>query len=214
MIAALYEGVVEFVLYMGMTENYPGWFTREVLDDIFMDSERYTFWVPEGERQVYYYEQILVEDYCVFIRKTDGDITCISYDVFQDMYTQLEYNVHSYSGVASFLEDTTSYVECVPGVLSEEYPDWFYEYFTESIHIPCEESIFIFDLDTTDPPITSTTVNLQISEPLNGTMGQVSVDHHCVFLRNHLGEIMHMPYETFTKYYTSGPHWRNRRMVK
>jgi len=205
MIAALHEGVVDFVHFMGMTENYPKWFKREVLDDIFMDSERYTFWVPEDERRSYYYEQILVEDYCVFLRKPDGDVTCVSYEVFENMYTQLTYNAHSNSGVASFIEDTISYVECLPGLISNEYPDWFYEFFTEAVHFPTEESIFIYDLDSTKPPITSS--SMDIVEPLDESTCQVFIDHHCVFLRNHLGEIRHMPYATFKKYYTSGPNW-------
>lgn len=202
--AVLHGGWVDYVMYMGLTERYPDWFHQEVLDDIFMDEHRFTFWVPEEERSWDYYEKDLVESDSVFLRKPNGDIFRTSRYVFEQLYVVFLYDGFSNHGLAAYEDDCIEYVECQPGVLSAEYPDWFYEYFTEAIHFKDEgESIFIYDLDTTNPPITSSSIN--IVEPLDSTIGQVAVDEHCVFLRNFLGEIKHMDYSDFLKYYYPGP---------
>lgn len=204
MLAALRGSYVDYVNYMGLTEKYPVWFHRDVLDDIYMDESRYTFWIPESERPVDYYEKELVEQFSVFLRKPGGEIFCTTTDAFEELYTVFKYDAFENSGVAAFSEDVIKYVECYPGRLSKRYPDWFYEYFTESIHFPDqEESIFIYELDTTNPPVQSR--DIDIIEPLDQDICQVSVDEHCVFLCNHLGEIRHMLYSNFIKYYTPGP---------
>lgn len=206
MIAAFHDSYVDYVLYMGMTEEYPQWFKDEVLEAIYMDCHRYTFYVPLEERTSDYYEKTLVEDYSVFLRKNDGEIFCTSYDAFRELYDIFKYDGFTNSGVAAFSEDCITYVECQPGVLSAEYPDWFYEFFTEAIHFPPDnESIFIFDLDSTNPPISSSDRESNIISSLDASAGQVAIDHHCVFLRNYLGEIRHMRYETFLKHYNPGP---------
>lgn len=188
---------------MGITETYPRWFREEVMDNIFMDSNRFTFWTFEEERSFDYYEKELVEVYSVFLRKPDGDLKLTDYDTFEKLYRTLTYEDFSNSGIAAFEEDCIEYVECQPGVLSSEYPDWFYEYFTESIHLPNEETIFIFDTYSATTPISSHNLNSNVIEHLNEEIGQVSIDHHCVFLRNYLGEIRHMRYEDFEKFYNS-----------
>lgn len=204
MLAALRGSYVEYVTYTGITEKYPVWFHREILDDIYMDQNRFTFWAPEEERGTDYYEKTLVEDYSVFLRKTDGSVLCTTYDVFSDLYVIFKYDAFTNSGMAAFKEDTIEYVECQPGVLSREYPDWFYEFFTEAAHFPQEEeSIFIFDVDTTDTPLRSSKYGVEEMEM--GEVGQVSVDDHCVFLRNHLNEIMHMEYYKFLEMFNPGP---------
>jgi len=206
MIAAFHNSYVDFVIYMGMTEDYPTWFEEEVLVSVYMDEHRYTFYIPLEERTSDYYEKTLVEDYSVFLRKTTGEIFCTTYDAFMELYDIFTYNGFSNSGIAAFSEDCITYVECEPGVLSAEYPDWFYEFFTEAIHFPPgNESIFIFDMDNSSIPISTSDKDSDVISPLDTSMGQVSIDHHCVFLRNHLGEIRHMRYETFLKYYNPGP---------
>lgn len=202
--AVLHGGWVDYVVYMGMTERYPDWFQNEVLDDIFMDVNRYTLWVPKEERSVDYHEKTLVEDYSVFLRKPDGEIMCTTQYVFMQLYYVFIYDGYSNHGIAAFEEDCIEYVECQPGVLTAKYPDWFYEYFTEAVHFPQErESVFIYDLDTTQAPVTSSSID--IVEPLDSSVGQVAVDTHCVFLKNLHGEIRHMEYSDFLKHYHPGP---------
>lgn len=197
---------VDFVIYRGITERYSKWFVREVLDSIYMDEYRYTFWVPEDERPYHYYEMTLVESDSVFLRKTNGEVFCTTMHVFENLYDIFFYDGFTNSGVAAFDEDCIDYVECEPGVLSAEYPDWFYEYFTEAVHFPPDnESIFIYDTGYTTKPIFNSSGSTVVIEPLNATQGQASVTEHCVFLKNRFGEIRAMSFEDFTKYYNTGP---------
>lgn len=180
--AALRDSYIEFVTFMGITEKYPLWFEKELCDTIYMDEHRYTFWVPKEERKIDYYEKTLVEDYSVFLKKPNGDIFVTDYDIFSDLYTSFRYDAFTNSGIAAFNEDCIEYVECTGGLLTREYPVWFYEYFTEAVHFPQEqESILIFE------------------------DGEVSVNTHCVFLRNKFGEIKGMLYDEFLKYYDPNP---------
>lgn len=202
--AVLHGSWVDYVIYMGMTERYPEWFQKEVLDDIYMDEHRFTFWLPEEERPWDYHEKELVESDSVFLRKPNGEIFRTSKYVFEQLYVIFLYDGFSNHGIAAYEEDSIEYVECQPGVLSAEYPDWFYEYFTEAIHFQnCNESIFIFEINTPGNPVTSSTRNQVV--PLGSGLGQVAVDTHCVFLRNFLGEIRHMEYSDFLKHYHPGP---------
>lgn len=202
--AVLHGSWVDYVVYMGLNERYPKWFEEEVLDDIYMDEHRYTFWMPRSERPWDYYEKDLVETDSVFLRKPNGEVFRTTKYVFEQLYVIFLYDGYSNYGIAAYEEDCIEYVECQPGVLNNGYPDWFYEYFTEALHFKDgNESIFIYELDNTNPPITSNSKD--IVEPLDNDIGQVAVDRHCVFLRNFLGEIRHMDYVDFIKYYHPGP---------
>lgn len=196
--AVLHGGWVDYVIYMGMTERYPEWFERDVLDDIFMDEHRFTFWLPKEERSWDYHEKTLVEVDSVFLRKPNGDLFCTSKYVFDQLYIVFLYDGFSNYGIAAYEEDCIEYVECQPGVLSAEYPDWFYEHFTESVNIPGEESILLYD--TEKHHLTS-----QVGPFVLNVAGDISVNTHCVFLKNLLGEIRHMEYSDFLKHYHPGP---------
>lgn len=194
--AAYYESYVDFVIFKGLTEKYPSWFTDEVLDDLVMDASRYTIWFPNGERPTDYYEKVVVETDSVFLRKPNGTIHMVEYPIFKEMYHTFVYNDFISSGVAAFMEDTIEYVECLPGVLSEEYPDWFYEYFTEVANLPDEETILwnnSFDVYTE-------TKGLYL-----GTEGDITVQDHCVFVRNVAGSIMYVSWENFVRDFNPGP---------
>ncbi len=196
--AAVRGSYVEFVTFNGITERYPIWFEEELYRTIYMDDNRYTFWVPEHERRTDYYEKQLVEDYSIFIRKPNGEIHVTDYDVFSDMYTTFRYDMFTNSGIAAFDDDCIEYVECEGGVLSSKYPAWFYEFFTEAVNFPQGETIFFHDCDMS----TNTTRGpfLEVTDD-----GQVVVDEHSVFLRNKYGEVRGMLYRDFIKWYDDNP---------
>lgn len=181
--AALRGSYVDVVYFMGVNERYPHWFCEELYSNVFSDSDRYTFYVSPQERSPVYHEQILVEDYSVFIRKPNGDIFVTNYDAFDDLYFQFRFDAFSNSGVAAFRDDVIDYVECQGGAVISGYPDWFYEYFTEAINNPSEdETIFI---DSND--------------------GELSVSDHCAVLQNRYGEVRLMDWEKFLSYYDPDP---------
>lgn len=198
MIAALNGSYVEYVIFNGCTEKYPAWFAEELYECTYTDESRFTFWIPSDERDPDYHEKQLIEDYSVFLRKPTGEIHVTEYDTFQKLYTQFTYDKFTNSGIAAFISDCIEYVECWGGVLSKEYPDWFYEFFTEAVNLPQGETVYFHDHDMSTN--TSRGPFLEVSDD-----GQVSVDGHCVFLRNRLGEIKGMFYGEFRKYYDDDP---------
>lgn len=190
---------IEYVEYMGINDNYPDWFNEVLYDCITSDENRFTFYVPKDNRKPDYHEKALVEDYSVFLRKPNGDIHLTDYDAFRETYTIFRFDAFTNSGIAAFTPDTIEYVECQPGYLNTGYPDWFYEYFTESITFPgYQETIFLYD-DTQHKLIADK------SSLFDSSNGQVSVITHCVFLKNKYGEIKGMDYDTFLKYYDPDP---------
>jgi hypothetical protein len=196
---ALRGSYVEFVIFMGTTENYPRWFEKLIEDAIYVDESRFTFYVDRLERRPDYYEKSLIEDYSVFIRKSDGEVHVTNYDTFQELYISFKYNDFKHAGLAALEEDCIEYVECKPGVLSAGYPDWFYEYFTEMINFPHdEETIYLYD--ETQHCLTAKRGNLIV--PLGG---DATVTKHCVFLHNRFGEVRGMDYDDFIKYYDPNP---------
>lgn len=186
MLVALRDSYVEFVTFMGVTEKYPLWFQKILYRSIYMDASRYTLYVDRSERRPDYYEKKLIESHSVFIKKPNGDTHVTDYDVFSDLYVSFRYDSFTNSGIAALEEDTIEYVECLPGVLSREYPGWFYEYYTETMNHPHNNE----DAERFIRP----SVN-----------GQASVSTHCVFLRNKFGEIRGMDYYDFIKYYDPDP---------
>lgn len=198
--AALRESYVEFVYYMGVTEKYPKWFNKEMETAAYTDENRYTFYLPLDERTPDYYEKVLVEDYSVFIRKPNGDIYVTNYDVFNDLYILFRYDAFTNSGIAAFEQDCIEYVECKGGVVTADYPAWFYEYFTEAINLPPDdETILVYNTER------------HCLSSLKGSLlevdysGDVYVRTHCVFLRNKFNEIRGMEYKDFIKYYDPKP---------
>ena len=199
MIAALRGSYVDYVLFMGVTEKYPLWFELELDESIYTDESRYTFYVPIEERSPTYYEKQLVEDYSVFLRKSDGNIHVTDYDTFKELYHTFTYDNFTNSGIVALHEDCIRYVECVPGILSSAHPDWFYEYFTEAFNFPKDnQTIYLYDED--QHCLTATRGSLIVTAG-----GSASVTDHCVFLRNKFGEIRGMNYEDFIKYYDPTP---------
>lgn len=182
---------------MGVAEKYPKWFNRNVLDEIFMDSHRYTFWAPKDHRPPDYYDMTLVEDYSVFLMKPDGEVFCTTYDVFFKLYSVFKYNGFTNSGVAAYNDDCIEYVECRPGVLSDDHPDWFYEFFTEVANLPQEETVLMYDKDQS--------LYAQAGSYIIKLEDDITVDSHCVFLQNQFGEVRHMEYGDFIKHYNPGP---------
>lgn len=196
--AAIRGSYVEFVKFNGVTERYPLWFEEELYECTYTDESRFTFWVPADERRPDYFEKQLIEDYSVVIRKPNGDIHVTDEDIFLDMYTTFRYDVFTNSGIAAFDEDCIEYVECRGGVLSREYPLWFYEFFTEAVNFPQGETIFFHDHDTSTNNVRGPF--LEVTDD-----GQVSVDEHSVFLRNKFGEVRGMLYRDFIKFYDDNP---------
>lgn len=177
-IATLKEGVVDYVIFSGMDESYPGWFTRELDRGLYEDESRYIRYLPPAERNVDYYDKTIIEDYSVFLRKDNGDVHCTSYDTFESLYLVLEHNSRTNSGVAGFREDCIEIVECHGGVPGA-YPSWFFDYFKDGITIESEEETILFYDD----------------------IGEISLTGYSVFLRNKYNEIAHMDGETFDKFY-------------
>lgn len=196
---ALRDSYVEFVIFAGITEKYPLWFERELDHTIYQDENRYTFWVPIDERRPDYYDKQLVEDYSVFLRKSDGDVFVTDYDTFTYLYVSFRYDAFTNSGLCAFEEDCIEYVECKAGVLPAGYPTWFYEYFTEAVNFPQdEETIYFYDTDKHVITASRDSIDVTIG-------GEVSVSEHCVFLRNKLGEVKGVKYDEFLKYYDPDP---------
>lgn len=196
--AALRGSYVEFILFNGVTEKYPTWFEEEMYECIYTDESRYTFWAPADERTPDYFEKQLVEDYSVFIRKTSGEVHLTDFDVFSEMYTSFRYDAFTNSGIAAFNDDCIEYVECMGGVLSRDYPLWFYEFFTEAVNFPQGETIYFHDHDTSTNSYRGPF--LEVTDD-----NQVTVDEHSVFLRNKFGEVRGMLYRDFIRWYDDNP---------
>jgi len=197
--AALRDGYVEFVIFNGVTEKYPLWFEKELDECTYTDESRFTFWVAADERKPDYYEKQLIEDYSVFLRKPNGEVHVTDYDVFQELYITFRYDAFINSGIAAFEDDCIDYVECRGGVLSKEYPLWFYEFFTEAVNLPQGETVYFHDANMVNPG-NGRGPFLEVTDD-----GQVSVDTHSVFLRNKFGEIRGMLYDDFIKWYDDNP---------
>jgi hypothetical protein len=191
---ALRGSYLEFVIFMGMSETYPTWFSEEMYRCSYLDESRFTIWVPKDERKADYHEKKLIEDSSVFLRKSNGDLFVVDLDLFTDLYATFRYDAFTNSGIVAFNEDCIEYVECNGGVLIDEYPDWFYEYFTEAICLPEVETIFF--MDNKGHRLIS---NMHIEN------GELTVTDRCVFLRNKHGEIKGMGYSEFLKYYDPNP---------
>lgn len=196
--AALRGKYIEYVIFMGSSEKYPPWFEKQLELCTYTDESRLTFWVNKDERRPNYYDQQLIEEYSIILRKDTGELHITDYDSFDVLYTIFRYDAFTNSGLAAFEEDCIEYVECTGGMLSAAYPDWFYEYFTECINLPDDETVFLNDdvqkVSINDGPF------LAIDE-----YGGVSVDSHCVFLRNKFGEIKGMEFNDFIKHYDYDP---------
>lgn len=200
---ALRGSYVDFVMYMGITEKYPLWFERELNSIVDYGDSQYTFYVPLNERRIDYYEKQIISDYSVFIRKANGEVHVTDNCTFHDMYSTFIYNEFTHSGIAAFDDDCIDYVECQAGVLPTNYPEWFYEFFTEAFNFPKDgETIYFFD-ETNSLSAMRGDITVQSG-------GEASIREHTVFLRNRFGEIKAMPYDKFVQYYDPSPkeRWR------
>lgn len=196
---ALRGSYIEYVIFMGVTERYPSWFAEELYECTYTDESRFTFWIPDGERRIDYYEKQLIEDYSVFLRKPNGDVHVTDYDVFSELYIAFRYDAFTNSGIAALEQDCIDYVEAQAGVLPAGYPEWFYEYFTEAFNYPQDEKTFFF-YDANKHSLTASRDSMEITAG-----GDVIITEHCVFLRNKYGEIRGMTYTQFLKYYDPDP---------
>lgn len=181
-VAALREGVVDYVIFAGTweetTSQYPRWFREEVLDGILVDENRYTRYIEKPERSIDYYDKTLVDYDTVFLRKPNGNIHCTTYDVFEELYIPLDVSPRVDGGIAAFREDTIEVVECHGG-LPEAYPSWFYDFFSEGrVIVSPDETILFYGDDR-----------------------EISIVGTSYFLRNKNGQIAHMDKETFNRYY-------------
>lgn len=198
---ALRGSYVDVVFFMGIHEKYPLWFQEELHNNIFMDDHRYTFYVHHEERSVNYYEKTLVEDYTVFLRKPTGEIHVTDYDTFVDLYYVFRNDEFTNSALAALHTDTIEYVECNGGELTYGYPEWFEQFFTESLTTPdYSETIFMYqnNEETIQICLNEDTVLVRIN-------GDTSVTSRCVFLCNRFGEIRGMGWQEFLKYYDPDP---------
>jgi hypothetical protein len=196
---ALRNSYIEFVVYTGVAEKYPPWFAEELYAATYTDESRFTFWVPIHQRTPDYYEKELVEDYSIFLRKSNGELHVTDYDTFTDLYVVFKYNAFTNSGMAALEEDCIEYVEAQAGVLPAGYPEWFYEYFTEAINFPQDgETVYFFDDD--ENKLTASRGSITVTAG-----GEATITDHCVFLRNKFGEIRGMDYDKFLLYYDPEP---------
>jgi len=182
--AALRGSYIEFVIFAGDNELYPMWFAEEIYDSTFTDESRFTFWVCRGERRPDYYEKQLIEEYSVILKKPTGELHVTSYEAFTELYSTFVYCEFLHCGIAALRDDCIEYVDIIGGRLPDKYPDWFYEYYTESVNFSQEGETILIN---------------------NYGQDQVSVTKRCVFLRNKLGEIRGMDYDIFLKYYDPSP---------
>src|SRR5690606_35734242 len=127
MYAALKDHYLQYVIFQGMSDQYPEWFEQEVAERIFVDESRFCFWVPPQERRPDYYEKELIETYSVVLRKKSGEIHVLDMEVFNDMYTIFHYDKFVNGGICAFNDDMIEYTVCVGGSPIDRYPDWFYE---------------------------------------------------------------------------------------
>lgn len=180
--AALRGTYTEYAHFNSISDRYPDWLVDELYDSIFSNESSYSFWSPEGDREVEYYDKTLIADYSVFLRNSSGHIHVTTYDAFIELYDIFTYDSFTNSGLVALKEDSIEFVECKAGVIPAGYPSWFYEYFTEAVNFPQEpETIFIND------------------------RFDISVDDRCIFLRNKFGEVRYMEYESFIKQYDPDP---------
>lgn len=180
MLAALIGHYVDFVVFMGVAEPCPTWFIEEVADRVFVNESRFTFWTPAPERGTDYYEKELIETYSIVVRKCSGETHVMSIDTFDSLYRVFTYNQNVHGGVAAFNDDIIEYVECIGGSLIDDYPEWFYEYFTESLNNPKDNESYLYSI---------------------GGLGQITIKERCVVLRNRFGLIRTMSYPDFLRYY-------------
>lgn len=199
--AALRGSYIEYAIYNGLLERYPVWLAEELYECTYTDESRYTFYLPEDQRPPDYHEKQLVEDYTVFLRKPNGEIHVTDYEVFDELYKVFIFDQMTNSGIAAYREDCIEYVECQGGTILNEYPEWFYEFYTEAVNLPDGETVYIRDAHDHD---TSTD---RIRGPYLSVTddGQVSVDSRSVFLRNRFGEVRGMLYSNFIRYYDDSP---------
>lgn len=181
MFAALRDNYLQYVIFMGVSEQYPDWFVEEVASRVFIDESRFCFWVPPQERAPDYHEKELIETYSIVVRKYTGEIHVLDVDTFNDLYTIFEYDQFLNGGIAAFNEDVIEYTTCIGGSPIDRYPAWFYEYFTEAVNNPKDGETYLFSVDG---------------------FGNITVkEERCVFLRNRFGEIRYVSYGNFLKYY-------------
>lgn len=196
--AALRGSYLEYVIFMGMSEIYPPWCAEELYRSAYLDESRFTMWMPKEERRADYHEKELIELYSVFLRKPNGDLFLTDLDICSELYTTFSYDALTNSGIVAFNDDCIEYVKCVGGVLSDKYPNWFYEYFTEALNYPYAETIYIRD----DDELRLASTKGPFLEVRNG---EITVTSPCVFLRNKYGEIKGMGYDDFLKHYDPDP---------
>lgn len=181
--AALRNSYVEVVFFMGVNERYPYWFMEELYNRIVSDDYNYTFYAHYNERTHDYHEKQLIGDDTVFIRKPNGELHITTYNSLSQLYREFTYDAFTNSGIWAFNDDVVEYVECLGGEVLSEYPNWFYEYFTEAVNYPDGE-ITIF-LESED--------------------GELTITDHCCVLRNKYGEIRVMGWTDFIKFYDPEP---------
>lgn len=175
---------MEVAYYMGDNERYPDWFADELYHSTFTDESRFTFWLPDDQRNPDYFEKQLVGDHSVFLRKPTGEIHMTSFDVFQDLYVEFTYDAFTNSGLAAYHEDVIEWVECFGGeVVETGYPDWFYEWITEAVNYQDGDETVVIDVQGKD----------------------VSILQHCAVLRNRFGELKVIDWSTFIKFYDIEP---------
>lgn len=181
--AALRGSYTDVIFYKGFPERYPEWFEEEFYERIFTDEFLYTFYVPRQMRTPAYYEKKLIDDYSVFLRRSDGHIHLTDFDTYKSLYHEFRYDGFENSALAALHDDTIEYVECHGGKIMSGYPDWFYEYFTESFNNPSQEESIFIDRDN----------------------GEITVSSHCAILRNKYGELRMMDWNSFIRYYDPDP---------
>lgn len=180
MFAALRGHYVKFVVFMGVAERYPDWFIEEISERIFVNESRFCFWTPPPERTIDYHEKELIESFSVVVRKPNGEAHVMEWDTFNDLYRVFKFDLTTNSGVAAFNEDVIEYVECFGGMMVDNYPQWFYEYFTESLNNPKDSETYLLFSDND---------------------GCLTIRERFIFLRNRFGEIRNIPYMDFLMYY-------------
>lgn len=198
--AALRGSYLEFVIFKGFNEPYPMWFAEEIYCNAFFEESQFTTWLSKEERSVDYHEKTLISNDSVCLRKSSGELFVTNMDLFTEHYTTFTFSNLTNSGIAAFDPDCIEYVECNGGIYSDEYPEWFYECYTEMVNFPHVETVFLHERPIKVAPCHGIGKR-RYEEVSTGT----PVTNHSVFLRNKFGEIKRMDYSIFVKYYDPFP---------
>lgn len=109
MIAAFKSTAIDYAIFNGLTERYPEWFEKIVVDHTYVDEFGFSIYGLDS----------LVEGYDVFVRNSKGEVKKLDYELFDNSYLTIN------DRIAVPRASTIEYL-IYDGVKSN-YPGWFVE---------------------------------------------------------------------------------------